>query len=206
MGTLLSFHLARNAAPENETRETPSDHGFSNQWHTHLVKYVFFSVILTVVMFVVLPRPFLAMPGLRTAMATAGSCGSGAADYVPGNGEHVREQRIAFVVNVERGTLPQIPYWRGRVLEKTDGRGWSSSEEKTPMTKLIQADPSESVLYRFIPYRLHSKMVYVAGLPVRVTGRRGGLLYITSSGEVIIDSPFLFAESYMVRAVDRPFL
>jgi protein-glutamine gamma-glutamyltransferase len=205
MGTLLSFHLARNAAPENETPETPSGHGFGNRWHTHLVKYVFFSVILTVFMFVVLPRPFLTMPGLRTAMATAG----GVADLEQQityreMASMFGRQRIAFVVNVERGTLPQIPYWRGRVLEKTDGRGWSPSEEKTPMTKLIQADPSESVLYRFIPYRLHSKMVYVAGLPVRVTGRRGGLLYITSAGEVIIDSPFLFAESYMVRAVDRP--
>jgi hypothetical protein len=205
MGTLLSFHLARNAAPENETLESPSGRGFRNQWHTHLVKYVVFSVILTVFMFVVLPRPFLTMPGLRTAMARTG----GLADLEQQityreMASMSGRQRIAFVVNVERGALPDIAYWRGRVLEKTDGRGWSPSEEKTPMTKLIQADPSESVLYRFIPYRLHSKMVYVAGLPVRVTGRVGGLLYITSAGEVIIDSPFLFAESYMVRAVDRP--
>jgi transglutaminase-like putative cysteine protease len=205
MGTMLSFHLARNAAPENETPETPSARGFSNKWHTHLVKYVVFSVILTVFMFVVLPRPFLTMPGLRTAMARTG----GLADLEQQityreMASMSGRQRIAFVVNVESGALPEIAYWRGRVLEKTDGRGWSTSEKKTPMTKRIHADPSESVLYRFIPYRLHSKMVYAAGLPVRVTGRMGGLLYITSAGEVIIDSPFLFAESYMVRAVDRP--
>lgn len=205
MGTMLSFHLARNAAPEDVTPETPSGREFRNQWHIHLVKYVVFSVILTAFMFVVLPRPFLTMPGLRTAMARTG----GLADLEQQityreMASMSGRQRIAFVVNVERGTLPEIPYWRGRVLDKTDGRGWSPSEVKTPMTKLIQAGPSESVLYRFIPYRLHSKMVYVAGLPVRVTGRMRGLLYITSAGEVIIDSPFLFAESYMVRAVDRP--
>ena len=205
MGTMLSFHLARNAAPENETPETPSVRGLSNKWHTHLVKYVVFSVILTVVMFVVMPRPFLTMPGLRTAMARTGGLADLEQQITYREMASISgRQRIAFVVNVESGTLPEIPYWRGRVLEKTDGRGWSPSKEKTPMTKLIHADPSESVLYRFIPYRLHSKMVYVAGLPVRVTGRMGGLLHITSAGEVIIDSPFLFAESYMVRAVDRP--
>ena len=205
MGTMLSFHLARNAAPENETPETPNVRGLSNKWHTHLVKYVVFSVILTVVMFVVMPRPFLTMPGLRTAMARTGGLADLEQQITYREMASISgRQRIAFVVNVERGTLPEIPYWRGRVLDKTDGRGWSPSKEKTPMTKLIQADPSESVLYRFIPYRLHSKMVYVAGLPLRVTGRMGGLLHITSAGEVIIDSPFLFAESYMVRAVDRP--
>ncbi len=205
MGTLLSFHLARNAAAEDETLETASDHGFRNQWHAHLFKYVIFAVILTACMFVILPRPFLTMPGLRTAMAQTGGLSDlerqiTYRDMASMSGR----QRIAFVVNVEKGALPEIPYWRGRVLDKTDGRVWSPSEEKAPMTKLIHADPSESVLYRFIPYRLHSKMVYVSGLPVRVTGRMGGLLYITSGGEVIIDSPFLFADSYMVRAVDRP--
>ncbi len=205
MGTLLSFHLARNVAAEDETLESASGHGFRNRWHVHLVKYVLFTVILTAFMFVILPRPFLTMPGLRTAMARTG----GLADLEQQityreMASMSGRQRIAFVVNVEKGSLPQIPYWRGRVLDKTDGRVWSPSEGKAPMTKLIHADPSESVLYRFIPYRLHSKMVYVSGLPVRVTGRTGGLLYITSGGEVIIDSPFLFADSYMVRAVDRP--
>jgi hypothetical protein len=189
MGTMLSFHLARNAAPENETPDTPSARGFSNKWHTHLVKYVVFSVILTVVMFVVMPRPFLTMPGLRTAMARTG----GLADLEQQityreMASMSGRQRIAFAVNVESGALPDIAYWRGRVLEKTDGRGWSTSEKKTPMTKRIHADPSESVLYRFIPYRLHSKMVYVAGLPLRVTGR--GRAAAHASGEVIIDHLF----------------
>jgi protein-glutamine gamma-glutamyltransferase len=205
MGTLLSFHLARNAAPENETLETASGRGFRDQWHIHLVKYVVFSVILTVFLFVVLPRPFLTMPGLRTAMARTG----GLADLEQQityreMASMSGRQRIAFVVNVESGALPEIPYWRGRVLDKTDGRRWSPAKVKTPMTKLIQATPSDSVAYRFIPYRLHSKMVYVAGLPVAVKGRMGGMLYITSAGEVIIDSPFLFADSYEVVAVNRP--
>jgi protein-glutamine gamma-glutamyltransferase len=205
MGTLLSLHLARNASPDDEALEPTRGQGFGNKWHTHLVKYVILAVILTAFMFVLMPRPFLTMPGLRTAMARAG----GFADLQDqityrDMASMSGRQRIAFVVRVERGVLPEIPYFRGRVLDKTDGRRWFSSEEMTPMTKLIKPDPSKTVFYRFIPYRLHSKVVYVSGVPVRVTGRLGGALLITAGGEAIIDSPFIFADSYKVLAIQRP--
>jgi hypothetical protein len=205
MGTLLAFHLARNDSREDGPLETLRGQGLRDRWHTHLVKYVIFAVILTAVMFVLLPRPFLTMPGLRTAMARTGGLAElqdqmTYRDMASMSGR----QRIAFVVRVEKGVLPETPYFRGRVLDKNDGRGWSSSGEMSPMTKLIKPDPSKTVLYRFIPYRLHSKVVYVSGLPVRVTGRMGGQLFITAGGEAIIDSPFVFADSYRVVAIERP--
>lgn len=205
MATLLLFHLARNKTWSGEPAELPVGKKLTETWYGKLTVYTTVVLVFTVVAFVIFPRPFLVIPGLRTAMASAGGLGQleQRISYRQMTGMAGRN-RIAFKVKVEQGDLPATPYWRGRILDRFDGKTWYASENMRGMGHMIRANPSETLDYRFIPYRLHSKIVYVTGLPVEATGRRDKPLYISSGGEVVVDSPFLFADSYFISTVDRP--
>ena len=115
-------------------------------------------------------------------------------------------ERIAFSVDVDEGTLPDQPYWRGRVLESFDGKSWSAGPANAGVPRLLQSHPSKLVTYRFTPYKLQSNTVYVAGLPLVVkpaTSHRS--LYISPNFEVLVDSPFLTSNSYLVEIGKVPF-
>lgn len=205
MGTLLLFHLARNKTLTGELIELPYGKKFSGTWYGKLTVYTLWVIAFTAIMFVFVPRPFFVIPGLRSAMAHAGGLAElekriSYRDMASMAGRN----RIAFKVKVYQGAPAANPYWRGRVLDRFDGRAWSSSTRLRGMGRIVRADPTKTFDYQFIPYRLQSKIVYVSGLPVQALGRRDKPLYISSAGEVIVDSPFLFADSYYMATVDRP--
>lgn len=205
MGALLLFHLARSGSVAHDGAEMATENCFSRAWYGRLALYTAAVLGLTAIAFVLVPRPFLAIPGLTAAMARAGGQAQmdqriTYRDMAGMAGRH----RIAFKVLVEHGSLPDMPYWRGRVLDRFDGREWSPSSSPRGMGRLIKYLPGETLDLRIIPFRLQSKIVYVTGLPVIATGRMDRPLMLTSNGEVTVDSPFLFADSYTVRTVNRP--
>jgi hypothetical protein len=205
MAALLCFHLARSRALSRQLIES-SDLGLSPRtWYARLAKYSLLVLACTVVAFIVLPRPFLAIPGLAAGMAKMG----GFSDLE----QQIRyrdmagmtgNQRIAFKVILEKGKLPESPYWRGRVLDRTDGSAWYAGSQLRGMGRLIKPGKAEPVVYQIIPFRLQSKIVYAHGLPISAVGRGRRPLYVTSNAEVVIDSPFLAADLYELSTVDLP--
>lgn len=205
MGTLLLFHLARNNTRSSEVMVHLEKKRVSAGWRGKFAKYTVAILVFTIIVFVFVPRPFLVFPGLRGALSASGSFG----DLQPritykDMVNTANPNMIAFTVNVEKGTLPSSPYWRGRVLDKNDSSGWHSTVNHKPMMWFIQSDAPGAVVYQILPYRLKSRTVYVAGVPLVVTGRMNKPLFITSSGEVAINSPFLYSDSYTVTSVARP--
>ena len=204
MATLLLFHLAKNRTTLGEIGSLPKTGPLRTRWYGKLAIYVLFLLPFTVVMFVFVPRPFIMLPGLSAPMVNAGGMARleqqiSYRDMV----NMANRQRIAFMVTLEQGTLPYYPYWRGRVLEKNDGRSWYSDERAKSMGKITRFQQSEVVKYQFIPYRLQSRTVYVNGLPLMVTGRLKRPLQITNRGEVLVDMSMVLSDSYSVRAVDK---
>lgn len=204
MGVLLLFHLAVTDSPANESAEPPEAPKFGSSWYGNLVKSTLGVLAATIIVFVFFPRPFMVIPGLT--MGLAAGTGMGQLDQkitYREMAERGASRRIAFVVEVESGKLQEFPYWRGRVLERTDGAGWYPAPDVRGMAKLVKTE-GPSTVYKIIPYKLQSKNVYATGLTVRATGRGNQPLYITSEGEVLIDTPFLVSDSYRVVSVDRP--
>lgn len=205
MGTLLLFHLARNKTRSGEVVSLRDRKSTGPHWYGKFVKYTFAVLVLTIIVFVFIPRPFLVFPGLRGPFSPAGAFGDLQSRITYRDMVNTADRnRIAFMVNLQKGSLPNSPYWRGRVLDKNDSRGWHSTVDYKPMAWLIHPELSETVIYEILLYRLQSKMVYVAGLPLMVTGRMNRPLFVSSGGQVTVNSPFLFSDSYRVKAVDRP--
>ncbi len=205
MGTLLLFHLARNKTRAGEVVNLYDKTTPSANWRSQFIKYTFVVLVFTIGVFVFVPRPFLVFPGLRGPFSPAGAFG----DLQPRISyrdmiDTADRNRIAFTVSVEKGSLPITPYWRGRVLDRNDSVGWHSSVNFKPMGWFVHPSRAERVVYRILPYRLQSRTVYVAGLPLMVTGRMNRPLFVSSSGQVTANSPFLVSDSYRVTSVDRP--
>jgi len=205
MGTLMSFHLAKSGVDWRALKARGSIEDRSGPGSGGILKYMVVVLILTVVVFLLMPRPFPVIPGLRAAMAGGG----GLAELAPqisyrDMASMAGSNRIAFMARFEKGSPPAPTYWRGRVLARTDGMSWSSSGSSMHTTRWIRPEPSETLVYRILPYRLRSRILYVCGVPVTALGRRKRQLLITREGEVIIDTPFLFSNSYKVKAVTRP--
>lgn len=204
MGTLLLFHLARSRTAQGRGMTPPEADRLSERWYGKLAAYSAVIIVFTVVMFIFIPRPFLVIPGLSGGVGQGGGLGrlQQFITYKDMAGM-VARTRIAFKVSVYDGALPEVPYWRGRVLDKYDGTKWSASGKMRGMGVIIHAPPSEIVGYEIIPYRLQSKYLYVCGVPREAIGYMRRSLFISSNGEVVIDSPFLFSDSYMVGSAKR---
>ncbi len=203
LGTLLMFHLASDASLQGPVK-TAKQSAFWRSWYGSLAKCTLVVLALTTAMFILFPRPFLVIPGLRAAMAAAAGFAQldqnmSYRDMSSMGGR----KRIAFKVTLERGKLPENPYWRGRVLERMDGFTWRPAAETRPMGKIYRGGEQPTV-YTVSPYKLQSKIVYVSGYPIKAAGRGNKPLYITSEGEVMVDSPFLFSDAYRVAAVSSP--
>ncbi len=159
---------------------------------------------MTIAAFALIPRPFLILPGLAPTMARGGGLGdlqkyisyrdmAGMAD----------RQRVAFFVEVESGKLPNFPYWRGRVLDRTDGQGWYFQPIWGAAPRPYGIKPEETFVYKFTPYRLLSQTIYAAGLPLKILGRMDRPIFLNTRAEAVIHSPFLVSDSYMITGVDR---
>lgn len=206
LGSLMTFSSARHrrAAPAHMTDDARADP--PRRWTRSLALYTVFVVALTFVMFIGLPRPFTVMPGLQAAFS--GGAGGPARtaqrisyrDMVNAGDRH----RIAFLVEFLQGKPSGPPYWRGRVLEKTDGFGWESAKKHRARGRLVKFEDHESLVYRIMPHRLQSDYLYVYGLPVGAWGLRNRPLSLSDLGRVTIDSPFLVSDNYVVQVVDRP--
>jgi len=204
MGTLVLFHLARSAAAWDATDHLTEVEAAIPTLRGRLAKSAGFIVALAIILFIFLPRPFSVFPGLR-----AGVAGGARIDLSPTVGysdmvTRMGQDRIAFMVKFE-DKIPQAPqYWRGRVLEKTDGKTWESEGFRWPAGRLIKAGKAEEISYVITPYRLQSKVVYTTGTPVRVLGRANQVIGINSRAEVIIRSVHLVSDSYSVDAALAP--
>jgi len=97
------------------------------------------SAPITLLLFVLLPRsvnPFWAGLGGRSQGV------SGISDHLQlGDvGRVALSREVAFRAEIEGGgPLPQTPYWRGAVLEVTDGRRWDISGRSRPATTITSA-------------------------------------------------------------------
>jgi len=205
MAALLLFHLARHTALSGRSSESEAPNIVNKSRYASLAKYSLFVVFATIVFFVFLPRPFLVIPGFTAAMAKAG----GLSDLEQqiryrGTSGTAGNQRIAFRVTVTKGVLPDFPYWRGRVLEKTDGQGWYAVSQVRGMGRLIKPGGAPTVRYQIMPYKLQSNVVHAFGLPVWALGHAGRPLYVTSNAEIVIDTPFLVSDYYDLNTVDLP--
>jgi protein-glutamine gamma-glutamyltransferase len=206
MGTLLVFVLDRSKRAD-QNASYPIQHNLSRPAGLLklVAKYCALVFIMTIIAFAIIPRPFLTFPGFATVTSAAGGLVDlqkyiSYKDITNMSGRH----RVAFVVYVEGGSLPNSPYWRGRVLDKTDGNRWDSTQTRGTLAGPIRAKYTDTFVYKFVPYRLLSRTVYAAGLPLRVEGRMGRPLYLNSRAEILLDSPFLMTDSYKITAVDRP--
>ncbi|MCA1962201.1 MAG: transglutaminaseTgpA domain-containing protein [Desulfomonile sp.] len=204
MGTLMLFHLARSAAAWDATDELPEVEAAIPTLRRRLAKSAGFIVGLAIILFIFLPRPFTVFPGLR-----AGVAGGARIDLSPviGYGDMVSmmgRHRIAFKVKFEDKIPPAPVYWRGRVLEKTDGKVWKSDGFRWPAGRLIKPGKANEISYVIIPYGLQSKVVYTTGTPLRVLGRANRVIGINERGEVIIRSVHLVNNLYSVDAALAP--
>ncbi len=205
LGTLLLFHVASNEEAFEDHLSPATQKSLWNSWYGSLARRCLLILSFTLVMFIFFPRPFLVIPGLRAAMSAAGGFSQLEQNITYKDMASMSgRKRIAFTVHLEKGTLPKSAYWRGRVLEKTDGFGWYPTNQSRGIGKLIKAGPDGAIIYTVSPHRLQSKNVYVAGMPIRAAGRLNRPLHITSEAEVVVDSPFLFSDSYRIMAVDSP--
>lgn len=205
MGTLFLFQLARSGCTLSALTGNSHAAGESRGWYVVIGGYALLIVVFAIAAFALLPRPFLMIPGFRTAMAAGG----GFADLqrritYRDMASMEGRQRIAFAATVEKGSLPQTPYWRGRVLDKNDGQGWQPGTGQRAARHLVPLSTARKVVYRVFPYRLQSNVVYVAGMPLTVLGRMGRMLEINGEGEVSIASPFQYSDSYAVHAAIQP--
>ncbi len=206
MSTLLVFFL------DTSRRADRNAHQSIHRDITHPVgllklaaKYCGFIFVVTMIAFAIIPRPFLTFPGLEAVSATGGLGDLQKYISYKDIANMAGRHRVAFVAYLERGSLPDHPYWRGRVLDRTDGSRWDSTQIRGgTLAKLARAKPTETFIYRFVPYRLLSQTIYAAGLPLRVEGRMDRPLYLNSRAEILLDSPFLMSDSYRITAVDRP--
>jgi len=204
MGTLLFFQLARAERTHGEFLFPPAGGSNSRTWYGYFGRSLALIVAATAVMFVVIPRPFLVFPGLRAIMSGGGLSDLQKRITYRDMAGMADRNRIAFLVNVEAGKLPDIPYWRGRVLDRNDHGRWYPSGPLRGIAKTVSAEDASTVVYRIIPMRLQSKNLYVWGLPVWITGRQDQRLFVTSKVEAIIDTAFQNSDSYRVVAVDEP--
>jgi protein-glutamine gamma-glutamyltransferase len=205
MSTLLFFHLARYRALSGCTTEPAGSLTSGKTWSSGLAKYAFVILCFTILGFIFLPRPFITLPGLSTAMAGGGVFGDLSQQIRYGGlGGMAGSQRIAFIVSVKAGKLPSFPYWRGRVLDRTDGHTWYANSQSTPRTKLVKAGGAKIVKYEIVPYALQSRIVYNYGFPIWALGKGRQALYITSNAEIVVDSPFLVSDTYNVTAAEAP--
>lgn len=207
MGTLMVFLLDKaKRASVGVVDSHERDPGVARGAWSRLARSSAIVLAVTILLFAIIPRPFLVPPSLAAAMSAMGGRGN-LPIYIGYNRDMPNlpdRHRIAFYAQMEKGFLPRMLYWRGRALEKTDGRGWLSVPARGAASGPVRATPAETFIYKFIPYRLPSGTIYASGLPIIVQGRMEKPLRLNSRGEIVIDSPFLVSDSYRITAVNRP--
>lgn len=202
MAGLLYFN---NALTANKMQARPETRARSSKWWRKLAVSTAILLALAFFMFLLFPRPFIVFPGLRSATAGQGSLAS-LRDRISykemvGMGDR---RRIAFMARVKTGRLPLDIYWRGRVLEKYEDQGWGALDKKAGFSRPVGMQSARTLKYTIFPYRLHTKYLYVAGLPLWVDNGFGRSLHINTDREVVVDSDFLYSDMYEVRSVLEP--
>ena len=125
------------------------------------------SAPITLLLFVLLPRsvnPFWAGLGGRPRQGI-----SGISDHLQlGDvGRVALSREVAFRAEIEGGgPLPQTPYWRGAVLEVTDGRRWDSSGRSRPATD-VTSGAGKRITYFVEPHG--NRQLFLLETPARAT-------------------------------------
>ncbi len=205
MATLYKFHLAKHRRSPGMAAAEPEENTPRRRWQLNLAKYAVAMVILAAIMFVFLPRPFTVFPALRAAMATGASLADLSRQISYGDMLGMAgRNRIAFLVRFRDQAPTSPPYWRGRVLDQTDGYRWFMSRRMRLGDTFYRRHSHVETMYEILPVRLQSRSVYVYGLPTAVYEKRGTPVPINRMGEVVVDSPFLVSDSYTVYAIQEP--
>jgi transglutaminase-like putative cysteine protease len=203
MGTLFTLLMARHEAAAGLVGPHVAGTAPAVGRPGKLGVYLLFVLALTALLFVIFPRPFISFPGVQAAGPAGG--GRGFAGLAQGISyrDMVRmagRERIAFTASFHQSPSGDAPYWRGRVLAEFDGERWSAGSRQRGFTRPVRSDAEERFHYVIFPHRLRSDHVYVYGYPLWVLGHQGKPLFVNMQGEVSIDSPFLFSNSYEVEA------
>jgi transglutaminase-like putative cysteine protease len=202
MAGLLAFTNAKDATRSHWIEKPPID---EKKGLKRLIGPYALILGVGILIFLLFPRPFLIFRGLSPTATGQGAMASLrdriSYDEMVGMGDR---RRIAFKAKMKVGSLPPYVYWRGRVLERYDEKGWSAIKRKSSSSRPVKFESSRLISYEIYPYRLHTNYVYVAGLPQWVSARFGMTLHINADREVVIDSDFLYSDVYEVKATLRP--
>ena len=133
------------------------------------------SLPLAALLFLLLPRalnPFWAGLGARPRQGVSGVTD----DLRLGDvGRIALSGEVAFRAEVEGGPLPVTPYWRGAVLEVTDGARWSVSPLWRPATPAAPEPGATRVTYHVEPHG--DRQLFLLETPLRASvGARTQLL------------------------------
>jgi len=202
MGTLLTFLMARHEAAVSPATSRIDRTAVTVGRPGQLGACVFFVLALTVLLFVIFPRPFVSFPGVQAAGPAGGGRGfAGLAQSVSYRdmARMAGRERIAFTAAFRQSPSGDAPYWRGRVLAEFDGERWAAGSRQRGFTRPVRMYAEERFHYVIFPHRLRSDHVYVYGYPLWVLGNQRKPLFVNMQGEVSIDSPFLFSNSYEVE-------
>jgi transglutaminase-like putative cysteine protease len=130
---------------------------------------------LAALLFVILPRavnPFWAALG---ANPRAGVSGVSDQLRLGDVGRVALSGAVAFRAEIEGGPLPATPYWRGAVLEVTDGRRWSVSPLWRPAVAAPPETAATRVTYHVEPHG--DRQLFLLEAPLRASvGARTQLL------------------------------
>ena len=203
MGTLLLFNFARSQPPAGEAARLDPASGSLASWYARLARYTAVIIAVSVLLFILLPRPFVVIPGLSGNIGGAMTQMQQRLTYRDMVNMAGR-RRIAFKARIQYGKLPTPTYWRGRTLNQTDGRTWRAADEKKGMAQVLEWDSDKGTCYDIIPFRLNSGHLYVTGVVRGADGRGHQPLFITAAGEVLLQTAFEMADSYRVWSMDIP--
>ncbi|MFZ5866030.1 MAG: transglutaminaseTgpA domain-containing protein [Thermodesulfobacteriota bacterium] len=207
MGTLLTFLMAKHEDAEGRVGPRGPGPVPAVVRPGKLGVYLLFVLALTALLFVIFPRPFISFPGVQAAGPAGGGRGFAGLAQSISYRDMVRmsgRERIAFTASFHQRPSGDAPYWRGRVLAEFDGERWSAGSRQRGFTRPVRSAAEERFHYVIFPHRLRSDHVYVYGYPLWVLGHQRKPLFVNMQGEVSIDSPFLFSNSYVVEAASIP--
>jgi transglutaminase-like putative cysteine protease len=209
LGALLTFHFARHESAITYSTPTAQNGTLRKSWCAAISACALLMLVLAVILFPLLPRPFIVYPALRAMSPLSGSSGLASMRQRITYGDMINmsgRNRIAFFVKFSEGPGQSNPYWRGRVLAAFDGRTWTHERPRVRTLGFLKqpSNPNERLSYKVFPHRLHSRTVYVYGLPIAILGFRGKQLLVNSLGEARILSPFTMSDAYEVRAAKKP--
>ena len=208
MGTLMVFLLDKaKRASVGAVDSHEQDPDVARGVWSRLARSSAIVLAVTILLFAMIPRPFLVSPSLAAAMSAMGGQGN-LPTYIGYNRDYAQYGGSAqdrFLRANGKGISSEDAVLARPSIGK-DRRSWVvfssrkrrcdrpySSQDRLRLS-FTNSFRSSCPRIRYMP----------SGLPISVQGRMEKPLYLNSRGEIVLDSPFLISDSYRITAVDRP--